>query len=75
MKPSGFAVLFLLVLVAIFSVQNAAATTVRFLAWQFTMSAPLVVLLTAFLGALIGRLIGATSRLTQKSSDPEPKKT
>lgn len=71
MKLSWIAVLFLLVLVAVFSVQNAAPITVSFLSWQFAMSAALIILLAAFLGVLIGLLIGAASRLATKSSSPE----
>jgi uncharacterized integral membrane protein len=39
MKPTWIAMPLLLVLVAIFSVQNAAEISVRFLGWEFSTSA------------------------------------
>jgi uncharacterized integral membrane protein len=72
MKPSWFFVLFLLVLVAVFSVQNAAVITVKFLVWDFTLSAALVVMLSAFLGALIGLIVGALSRRRPKPAPSVP---
>lgn len=62
MKFSWFFVILLLVLVAIFSVQNAEPMTVRFVTWQFSMSAALVIQLAAVLGALVGLVCGAYSR-------------
>ena len=62
MKVSWFLVILLLVLVAVFSVQNAEPITVKFITWQVSMSAALVIQLAALLGALVGLTIGALSR-------------
>ena len=43
-------VLILMLLVAVFSVQNAGMISVRFLLWQFAMSQALVIMLAAVCG-------------------------
>jgi len=58
MKVKTILVLLLMILVALFSVQNAEVITVRFLHWQFALSQALVILLASFCGALAGLLIG-----------------
>ena len=67
-------VLFLMLVVALFSVQNAEVITVRFLTWQFTMSQALVIMLTAFCGALGGAIAGAvtTRRKPERPAEPPP---
>jgi uncharacterized integral membrane protein len=56
-------VLFLMLLVALFSVQNAETITVRFLYWQFAMSQALVIMLAAICGALAGAItVAVTAR-------------
>ena len=52
-------VLLLMLVVALFSVQNAETMTVRFLYWQFAMSQALVIMLAAICGALAGAIVGA----------------
>lgn len=52
---------FLLLVVAVFSVQNAGVITVHFLHWQFTLSQALVILLAALCGLLAGLAIGTLS--------------
>ena len=54
-------VLVLMLLVAVFSVQNAEMISVRFLHWQFAMSQALVIMLTAFCGGLAGMIAGAVA--------------
>jgi len=66
MKLSWLFVILLLILVAIFSVQNAAPITVHFFQLQITMSAALVIQLAALLGALVGLTVGALSRRSKK---------
>lgn len=61
MKLSWLFVILLLLLVSLFSVQNAELITVRFLVWQFQMSAALVIQIAAVLGAMVGLLVGAFS--------------
>lgn len=74
MKLSWLFVILLLILVAIFSVQNAAPITVHFFQLQITMSAALVIQLAALLGALVGLTVGALSRRPQKQL-PAPAST
>jgi uncharacterized integral membrane protein len=62
MKVSWILVILLLVVVAIFSVQNAGVVAVRFLGWGTTVSAALVIQLAALLGALAGLAIGVCLR-------------
>jgi len=62
MKASWIAVIVLLVLVAIFSAQNAREMSVRFLGWGTTISAAIVIQLAALLGALIGLALGVGLR-------------
>lgn len=62
MKLSWIFVILLLVFVAVFSVQNAAVVTVRFLVWEVAISAALVIQLAALLGALVGLTVGYWSR-------------
>lgn len=71
MKLSWILLIVLLVFVAVFSVQNAEPITVRFIVWQVTMSAALVIQLAALLGGLVGLTAGAwSSRAKRKTSDP-----
>ena len=62
MKLSWILTLFLLVFVALFSVQNAEPITVQLLVWQITMSSALVILLATLLGVLAGIGMGFWSR-------------
>lgn len=71
MKLSWVFVLLLLIFVAIFSVQNADVITVRFLAWQFTLSGALLIQLAALLGVFVGIGIGWRSR---RAVPPPPNK-
>ena len=66
MKFSWVLVILLLVFVAVFSVQNAEVITVKFLPWEISMSAALVIQLAALLGALVGMAVGTWSRRTPK---------
>lgn len=71
MKLSWILVIVLLVIVAVFSVQNAEPMTVRFFGWEITMSAALVILLAALAGALVGLIVGATSRRPRPPAEPQ----
>ncbi|HEY0945398.1 MAG TPA: LapA family protein [Opitutaceae bacterium] len=70
MKLSWLFVIVLLILVAVFSVQNAEPIAVRFVAWQVSMSAALVIQLAALLGAVVGLAVGALSRPRQTKVRP-----
>ncbi len=72
MKLSWIFVILLLVLVAIFSVQNAAPITVHFFQLQITMSAALVIQLAALLGGLVGLTVGAMSRRAREKQPAAP---
>ena len=63
-------VLFLLMLVALFSVQNAEMITVRFLHWQFAMSQALVIMVAATCGGLAGVIAGALTARRKPESKP-----
>ena len=62
MKLTWICVIILLVFVALFIVQNAEPITVRWLGWQASVSAALVIQLSALLGGLVGLTAGAWSR-------------
>jgi uncharacterized integral membrane protein len=72
-KLSWIFVILLLVVVAVFSAQNAGVITVHFFAWQIAMSGALVIQLAALLGALAGLTIGLFSR--RKPSPTPPAKS
>ena len=67
-------VLLLMLVVALFSVQNAGTITVRFLSWQFAMSQALVIMLAAICGALAGAIAGAvmTRRKPERAAASPP---
>lgn len=64
--------LLLLLVVAMFSVQNYETITVRFLYWQFAMSQALIIMLAAIFGALAGAIAGAvmSRRRPERGSRP-----
>lgn len=72
MRISLLLALVLMMLVAVFSVQNAGVITVRFLTWRFEMSQALVILLAAFSGALFGLMVGALTRRRPASEPRAP---
>ncbi|MEY4941507.1 MAG: hypothetical protein RIQ93_3242 [Verrucomicrobiota bacterium] len=72
MKRSWILIVLLLVFVAIFSVQNADVITVRFLAWNITMSAALVIQLAALVGGLVGLAAGVRSQRPEPAPEPTP---
>jgi lipopolysaccharide assembly protein A len=69
MKTKTMLGLVVLLLVVLFSLQNAGAVTIRMLFWHFTLSQALVILLTAassaFAGFVLGSLGGRTGKSTQ----------
>lgn len=72
MKFKALVLLLLMLLVAVFSVQNAAVITVRFLRWEFALSQALVIMLSAFCGALVGLIIGALGGRPRAVPPPPP---
>lgn len=67
MKIKLLFILCLMLVVAVFSLQNATVITVRFLLWQFPVSQALVILLATTFGALIGLGVGAFATRTSKA--------
>ena len=53
----SFLVLVLIVLVAVFSVQNAGPVTISFLVWRFEASLAIVIFLVLLCGVLIGLIV------------------
>jgi uncharacterized integral membrane protein len=53
----------LLLVVAMFALQNAEAVTVRFLFWQLQSSVAVIALAATAAGVLIAKLFGLASRL------------
>lgn len=72
MKLSWIFVVLLLIFVAVFSVQNAESITVRFLGWEVTMSAALVIQLAALLGGLVGLTAGAWAKQSKRKASEAP---
>lgn len=72
MKFSWLLMLLLVMAVAVFSVQNAAVTTVRFLVWQVSLSAALVIQLAAVLGVLAGFVAGFCARRRPPRAPGQP---
>jgi uncharacterized integral membrane protein len=72
MKLKLLFVLVLMLLVAVFSVQNAGVITVSFLRWHFAISEALVILLAAFFGALGGLIVGAVAGRRRPEKPPPP---
>lgn len=74
MNIKAVLILVLMLVVTLFSVQNAEMITVRFLFWNFALSQALVILLAAFCGAVVGLAIGAlgTRRRTPRPEAPPP---
>lgn len=71
MKLSWFLFLLVLIFVAIFSVQNADVITVRFMAWEFSLSAALLIQLAALLGVFVGLALGVRARREPAAPSPQ----
>jgi lipopolysaccharide assembly protein A len=56
-----------LLLIVLFSLQNAGVVTIRFLFWHFTLSQALVILLTAVSSAFAGFILGSLGGRAGKS--------
>ena len=59
-----------MLLVAVFGVQNAGMISVRFLLWQFAMSQALVIMLAAVGGGLVGLIAGTVARRRKAARPP-----
>jgi len=59
-----------MLLVAVFSVQNPGVISVRFLLWQFAMSQALVIMLAAVGGGLVGLIAGTVARRRKAARPP-----
>ena len=58
--------LFIIGLVALFAVQNAAAVDLQFIAWHFSMPRALLVLVLLAVGFLLGITVSSLSSLKSK---------
>ena len=63
--------LLLLLVVVVFSVQNAGVVRLRFLSWEFSASQALVVFLSASVGAGIGAVFSARARRRPNTPPPQ----
>jgi len=61
--------LLLLLLVAVFCVQNSAVVSLKFLGWHFEWSLALVILVTAVAGLVVGLMLGAFGGKSSKPVD------
>ena len=68
----------IIIIVAVFSVQNAAPVTMSFLFWNFQASLAIVVLLSVVSGIVIASIIYSILRLRsalrKKDEQPQPMK-
>lgn len=64
--------LIIIVLVTVFSVQNASPVIITFIYWKFQASLAIVVFLSVLAGALVG-IIGMAARRLRRSSKKEIK--
>ncbi len=62
-------VMILLILLVIFSLQNAQSTTVKFLFWEANTSGALLIIITFVLGLAIGWLLGTLKKPKTKGSN------
>ena len=66
-------IIYLLLLVALFTIQNAAAVTVTFLFWKFSVSRSLLIFMVLAVGILTGWILGGVHRRRErKSRAPTP---
>lgn len=66
MKFKTLVVLFFVMLIVIFSIQNSAVTEVDFLIWKVSMSRVLIILGSFGIGLLVGILISMKNRILPK---------
>ena len=67
MKFKTIAILLFVVIIVVFSLQNAEITTINFLFWKFSFSRIIVILGSFIIGVLVGVLISLkTSAKWQK---------
>lgn len=69
------AVLVLITLVIVFSVQNAAPVAVSFLAWHTQASLAIIIFLSVIIGTLIGIILSSFWMLKQRTARKKTQKT
>lgn len=73
MKAKTIAIVALLLLVAIISIQNAAVVELKLFIWNFSISRILLILLCLIIGMILGYLLSFRKPSTKKQT-PEMKK-
>ena len=73
MKAKTIAIVALLLLVAIISIQNAAVVELKLFIWNFSISRILLILLCLIIGMILGYLLSFRKPSTKKHT-PEMKK-
>jgi uncharacterized integral membrane protein len=66
--------LFLLLVVVVFSVQNAGVVQLRFLSWEFSASQALVIFLSALIGVAIGSVASVLARRRRVAPPSRPER-
>ena len=66
MNPRLYAALTIIVLLAVFALQNSSQLTVHLLFWSFQIPQALLILSCGAVGLLIGWLLGASGKKTAK---------
>lgn len=62
MGVRGYVGLGLLLLIAVFTLQNAEVVTVRFLVWQVSVSRALMIFFVLVIGIVVGAVMSGLSR-------------
>jgi len=66
MKFKTFVAVLFVVVIIVFSLQNAEITDIKFLFWKISFSRVIVILGSFFIGILVGVLITVKKRYTKK---------
>jgi uncharacterized integral membrane protein len=73
MNAKIIGIIVLLALLGIFAVQNAQPVTIKFLFWDGTTSAVLIILVSFLIGVLVGCLVlWVVSKKNKKKATPNP---
>ncbi len=66
-----FTILLVIIIVAIFSVQNALPVTITFFFWKFEASLAIIVFLSALCGLIIGLIVSSLIKVRTSKKEKE----